>query len=1234
MKTLPSAFRFARILAAAVLLPTLPLPAQAPSRAGAQALPATSAPDLFAPGNLAAWCIVPFDKAKRSPEERAAMLQELGFTKFVYDYRAEHVPEWDRELEALKRHNVQLLGWWFPGSLNPDALKALELFRKHNVKPQLWVSGGGGSLAAGSPEEQARRVAAELKRLRPIADAAKADGLKVGLYNHGSWFGEPENQIEIIEALRAEGVDNVGIVYNQHHGHSHTDRFQALLQKMLPHLLCLNLNGMDPKGDTLGRKILPLGAGSLDVELLKILRESGYAGPVGILNHTGEDAALRLRDNLEGLRWLAPQTLGKPADAKPIPRTFNPSGSTPPAASSSPNAASGVDSLSPAFGKALQGRISAPGRPEYRALPLTVECRVKLNSAKAFNILVASDTKASAEHWELYSFSGSGFFSVYLPGRGGAFSTNSNICDGNWHTVAAVIGPNTLRLFVDGKLAKEAALRPLSGTPVPGGLAIGSLVEQSIGCDGILDEVRISSGERTISEPSSAPLQRDATTLDLWNFDELPPAQNRPPTPAASASPPEPDSGRVRVLTTQERGALPAQFVLAAAAPEKLTPTNGWPATGNQHNWERSLGGPTSNRYSELTQINRDNVASLEVAWTYRSGDGAGNVQCNPIIVDGTLYAPTPGRHIVALDARTGAERWRFLSKSLTGESQGTPARRGLLYWKGDADNSPRLLYGDGNWLVALNPADGKPLSTFGEGGKTRVPMGTTVVGAMYGHVCVLPGYGGDVYGFDARSGALLWTFKTRPAPGEYGHETWSRVEAGANCWGGMAMDESRGIAFVALGSPKPNFFGVNHQGDNLFSNCVVALDALSGRRLWHFQELRHDIWDWDIPAPPNLVTVERHGRRVDAVAQVTKIGNTLLLDRLTGEPLFDVRFRRADTRALPGDAPAPYQPAPELPEPFARQAYTRADLPAHPEARAAFLPLFERALSGPFPSFDEARPTLLFNIHGGAEWTGAAADPRGFLYVSSNEVPWSITCFRDDDPAPALPPSPGEQVYQTHCAACHAPDRKGVGHAPPLRGLRHRLAEGEIRSLLLAGRASMPPMPHLSETQLAPLLDFLLCRDRPLKHNGPAARPEWTFSGFQRAVDLHGYPACSPPWGTLNCINLNTGKIAWRVPLGEYPELSAQGLPATGQENFGGAMVTAGKLVFVSGTRDRKIRAFDSDSGRELWSRELPQHGTAQPATYMAGNTQFLVLAATGGGKLGGPTGDHWVAFALKNRP
>jgi sugar phosphate isomerase/epimerase len=278
-----------------------------------------AAAKLFARDNLVAWCIVPFDAKKRGPEERAAMLRRLGLRRLAYDYRAEHVPTFDAEMQALKRQEIELLAWWFPTTLNDEARLILEVLERHGIQTQLWVTGGGGPVA--SPDEQRQRVEAEATRIRPIAEAAGAIGCRVGLYNHGGWFGEPENQLAIIEHLE---LSNVGIVYNLHHGHEHLDRFPELLQKMKPHLLALNLNGMVRRGDQRGLKILPLGAGDLDLELLRVIQSSGYRGPIGILNHTDHDAESRLADNLAGLDWLAAQLSGKPPRPKPTFRTYEP----------------------------------------------------------------------------------------------------------------------------------------------------------------------------------------------------------------------------------------------------------------------------------------------------------------------------------------------------------------------------------------------------------------------------------------------------------------------------------------------------------------------------------------------------------------------------------------------------------------------------------------------------------------------------------------------------------------------------------------------------------------------------------------------------------------------------------------------------------------------------------------------------------------------------------------------
>lgn len=985
--------------ACALLLLMLLPPAPAPAAT-------TTSADLFARDNLVAWCIVPFDARKRAPEARAEMLARLGFKHFAYDWRTEHIPTFDEEIQTLKRWNIELTAFWFPGAINDEAKAILDALKRNQVQTELWVSMHGGDIQC-SPDEHRLRVEQHVATLRPIVEAAAAIGCKVGLYNHGGWFGEPENQIEILKALDAP---NVGLVYNLHHGHAHLDRFQSLLNAMKPYLYCLNLNGMTPKGDEIGKKILPLGTGERDLEILRIIRDSGYTGHIGILGHTDDDAERTLRNNLDGLDWLLPQLDGAP----PI----------------------------------------APRPPLHTA---------------------------------------------------------------------------------------------------------------------DMDEIE---------------------------------------NPAA-------------------RAALPEFQIIPAANPETLAPTIR-PPHRYFTTWTRSHGDPHNTRYADFKQINPENVAQLTVAWEYHSGDGPANIQCNPIVVEDTIYAPTSGGHIVALDTATGHERWRF-------KPGGTPAMRGLLYWPGGTSKAARLFFGSGDYLYALDPRNGRPIAHFGENGRIRSGE-VRVAPAVYESTLIVPAYARDIHAYDALSGEHRWTFHTIPHDGEFARDTWDEPEEGANCWGGMALDEDRGIAYIATGSPKPNFAGNTHRGQNLFANCVIALDARTGNRLWHFQEIRHDIWDWDIPAPPNLVSVTRHGRRVDAVAQVTKLGNTLLLDRLTGQPLFPFRMRRAPVSPLPGERTWPYQPDLELPQPFARQAFSLADLTARsPEARNHVLHTIANARYGRFETFEENRPTVLYNIHGGAEWTGAAVDPhRGLLYVSANNIPWIITVFRPDPDtrAPDTPPSRGETLYQTHCAHCHGPTRLGSGTYPPLHGLAQRTNDDAVRQLLQTGRRLMPPAPSMKEEDTQALLDFLFLRDRPQTlpppSPSPGQRTRYTHNGYPKLLDHEGYPGVIPPWGTLNCINLNTGRIQWQVPLGHYPELAEWGETGTGAENFGGPSLTAGGLVFCAGTPDQLIRAFDAETGKVLWQHPLPAGGYAPPTIYMHQRKQYILIAATGGGKLGTPTGDAYIAFAL----
>jgi quinoprotein glucose dehydrogenase len=667
----------------------------------------------------------------------------------------------------------------------------------------------------------------------------------------------------------------------------------------------------------------------------------------------------------------------------------------------------------------------------------------------------------------------------------------------------------------------------------------------------------------------------------------------------------------------------PEYRTIPAAADNELTPSLN-SALADHVTWYRSNGDDASTRYSSLRQINTGNVRNLKVAWIYHSKDGSGNIECNPVIANGVIYAPTAGKHVVALDAATGRELWRFAP-------EGRPAMRGLLYWPGDHHLGPRLFFSAGDWLYALNPTDGHPIVSFGENG--RVQARSVVAPAVYQHILLLPCWN-VVRAFDVASGSLLWSFNLIPSSGEYGSGTWAGPGYGANTWGGMSLDQDRGIAYVSTGSPHPNYLGMHHPGDNLFSDCVVAINAKTGKRIWHFQEIHHDIWDLDIPAPPNLVTVIRNSRRYDAVAQVTKIGNTLLLDRVTGKPLFPFRLRRAPASGLVGEHTAEWQPDLQLPQPFAPQEFSLKDVTdITPKAHSFILKSLANAGFGWFNPFEDGVPLVFYGMWGGAEWPGAAFDPSSsWLYVSANKLPWVVTISRAQLLPKRKPPfTPGNSTYLSYCAYCHGPERDGAGMAPPLFTLPGRMRDEQVVRIIHNGTGAMPAIP-VPKDKVPKLLDFLFERDfaQASVDRTAGSRMTYKFDGYHELLDQDGRPGVKPPWGTLNAINLNTGRIEWRIPLGEYEDLAAMHIPKTGTLNFGGAMVTAGGLVFCAGTLDLKIRAFDSHSGAELWAYKLPFGGFAPPATYQVNGRQYVVISATGGGKLGGQLGDAYVAFSL----
>jgi len=667
-------------------------------------------------------------------------------------------------------------------------------------------------------------------------------------------------------------------------------------------------------------------------------------------------------------------------------------------------------------------------------------------------------------------------------------------------------------------------------------------------------------------------------------------------------------------------------------------------------------GGPDSIRYSALRQINRENVGSLEVAWTYETGDGfeRSELQCNPIVMDGTLYASSPKLRIFALNAATGEERWSFDpfdGKAGTGKHR----NRGVAYWESGDDK--RILFTARHYLFALDARTGEAVPSFGEAGKVdlrrglgrdprRITISSTSPGVVYKDLIVLgssvseslPSAPGDIRAFDVRTGEQRWSFHTIPHPGEFGYETWPtgawEHTGGANNWAGMSLDAERGIVFCPTGSAAFDFYGADRAGDNLFANSLLALNAETGERLWHFQTVKHDVWDRDLPAAPSLVKVKRDGRLVDAVAQITKSGFVFVFDRQTGEPLFPIEERKVPASDVDGEVLAMTQPLPLKPPPFARQIFTEEMVTQRtPEAHQAVLEQFRKIHSGDQFTPPSLEGTVIFPGYDGAgEWGGAAFDPEtGLLYVNSNEMPWILRLV--EKPPPGERPS-GRNLYSRHCATCHREDFKGTPpEFPSLVDIGDRLSNREVRSVVSRGAGRMPGFAQLGRDAIRALETYVMFGEDTEATVDQASAPldlKYGSDGYNKFLDPDGYPAVEPPWGTLNAINLDTGEISWKIPFGEYPKLAAQGIRNTGSENYGGPAVTAGGLLFIGATNhDNKFHVFDKATGELLWETTLPAAGNATPATYEVDGKQFVVIAA-GGGKGLSPSGGSYVAFAL----
>lgn len=696
-------------------------------------------------------------------------------------------------------------------------------------------------------------------------------------------------------------------------------------------------------------------------------------------------------------------------------------------------------------------------------------------------------------------------------------------------------------------------------------------------------------------------------------------------------------------------------------------------------NWGVYKADAESSSYSPLDQINKENVSKVTLAWVFEpndsiAGDRPQNSESNPIIIEDVLYTTSARGRLFAVDAVTGVLKWSF--DPFDGE-RGGGVKRGVTYWEDGSDK--RILFTGGDKLFAIDASTGMPIPSFGDEGRVNLNEGMrgdpdkisvipTSPGIVFEDLLILGTEVSELYGaepghvraYNVRTGELTWTFHTIPLPGQVGYESWPKdawkYAGGANSWGGFSLDASRGMLFMATGSPAYDYYGADRKGMNLFGNSVVAVNARTGDYIWHFQTVHHDLWDYDLSAPPNLVTVEQDGKKIDAVAQTSKVGFLYVLDRETGESLFPIEERPVPASDVPGEEAWPTQPFPLKPAPYTKQYLDETDLANYsPSSRDTLVKLFRSYRYEGLFTPPSVKGTLQFpGSRGGSSWGGAAFDATtGLLYVRSYNSP-EIMLLKKVEPENAITNlsvyRQGESIYNTYCVSCHGRDRNGDEQGnPSLVGLKGRISEGDVLNKIKQGGGKMPSFSSVitDKAKEEAILAYLFENENKghpeqeeslLKeiNNNQGASPETqsvdslarylnlTAYGYFR--DTEGRPGINPPWGMLHAINLNTGDYAWSVTLGNKPELQT-GVQETGEGGSGGPTVTAGGLVFIAGTRDKKFRAFDKDTGEKLWEINLPGFANANPSTYTVDDKQYIVLSVGGDSK---NTAGSVMAFSL----